>query len=65
MDTNLILHIDQFQNHYLIISGIYSNKTLSILDRNLNQVKEFEFKNIQLWGADFHHIESTKILISA
>ncbi|AWV98360.1 hypothetical protein [Arcticibacterium luteifluviistationis] len=64
MDTNLISHIEQFQNHYLIISGIYSNKTLSILDGNLNQVKEYKFENIQIWGADFHHIESTKILIS-
>lgn len=58
MDLSLISNIENFKNHYLIISGIYSDKKLSILNRELNQIDEFEFSNIQLLGADFHKEEN-------
>lgn len=63
MTSNLISHIEQFNNHYLIISGYSGNYTLSILDRELGIVTEFSFDKVDIWGADFH-IDSDRALIS-
>lgn len=65
MDIHLISHIKEFKGHYLVISGIYSDKTISILNRSLNIIKEFKISSISVWGADFHISESeSKVLIS-
>jgi hypothetical protein len=65
METNLISHIAKYKDYYLFISGIYSDKTLSVLDKELNILSEHKFDGITMWGADFHIDEDrTKILIS-
>lgn len=65
MKIDLISHIEEFGNNYLVISGIYGGKTLSILNESLDVVQEFEIPGIELWGADFHISEvQNKVLIS-
>ncbi len=65
MDIHLISHIEEFKEHYLVISGIYSDKSLTILNRSLSIVQEFKIPEISVWGADFHISDSeNKALIS-
>ena len=65
MKIGLISHIEEFGNNYLVVSGIYGGKILSILNESLKIVKEFEISGIELWGADFHVSEiENKVLIS-
>ncbi|MBU2994919.1 hypothetical protein KO500_00640 [Cellulophaga baltica] len=63
MTLNLISHIEQFNNHYLIISGYSGNYTLSVLDKTLKIITEFSFDNVDIWNANFH-IDENKVLIS-
>ncbi len=63
MTPDLISHIEQFNNHYLIISGYSGNYTLSILDKTLKIITEFSFDNVDIWNANFH-IDENKVLIS-
>ena len=65
MKVDLISHIQEFDDHYLVISGINDGKLLSVLNKSLELVQEFEITSIQLWGADFHISElEKKVLIS-
>jgi hypothetical protein len=65
MSPDLISNVTKYKDNYLIISGVYGDKTLSILDKELNTLSEHKFEGISMWGADFHIDENNlKILIS-
>ncbi len=54
MDVKFISHFEKLKDYYLFISGIRNSKKLSITDRKLNLIEEFEFENINVWGVNFH-----------
>ena len=60
MDVSLISGITSFCNHYLVISGIYGSKTVSVLNPDVEIVCEFPIEGISVWGHDFHVQEATK-----
>lgn len=65
MTPDLISNVAKYKDYYLFISGIYGNKVLSILDKELNILSEHKFEGISIWGADFHIDDNkSKILIS-
>lgn len=65
MTPYLLANISTFKDYYLVISGTYHNRILSILDKSLQIISEHEFIGVQMWGEDFHVDETnSKVLIS-
>lgn len=65
MTPDLLANITTYKDYFLVISGAYGNRVLSILDRELKIVSEHYFTGIQMWEEDFHIDEkNSRILIS-
>lgn len=65
MKPDLLANITTYKDYFLVISGAYGNRILSILDRELRIVSEHDFTGIQMWAEDFHIDETnSRILIS-
>jgi len=65
MSPNLLVQTVKYKNYFLVISGIYGGRKLTVLDNQLNEISEYDFSGIQMWGEEFHiDEENSKILIS-
>ena len=65
MSPDLLVETVKYKNYFLVISGIYGGRILTVLDNQLNKVSEHDFSGIQMWDEEFHiDEESSKILIS-
>jgi len=65
MSPDLLVQTVKYKNYFLVISGIYGGRTLTVLDNQLNKVSEHDFSGIQMWDVEFHiDEENSKILIS-
>ena len=65
MSPDLLVETVKYKNYFLVISGIYGGRTLTVLDNQLNKISEHDFSGIQMWDEEFHiDEESSKILIS-
>lgn len=65
MSPDLLVDTIKYKNYFLVISGIYGGRTLSVLDEQLNKISEHEFSGIQMWEEEFHiDEENSKVLIS-
>lgn len=65
MKPDLLANITAYKDYFLVISGAYGNRVLTILDGDLRIVSEHDFTGIQMWGQDFHIDDvNSRILIS-
>jgi len=65
MSPDLLVETVKYKNYFLVISGIYGGRTLTVLDNQLNKISEHDFSGIQMWDEEFHiDEENSKILIS-
>ncbi|WNB18686.1 hypothetical protein [Marivirga arenosa] len=65
MSPDLLVDTVKYKNYFLVISGIYGGRTLTVLDNQLQEISEHDFTGIQMWDEEFHiDEENSKILIS-
>ena len=65
MTPSLFVDMTSYKDYFLLISGAYGNRVLTVLDRELGIVSEHEFSGIEMWEEEFHIDEAaSKVLIS-
>ena len=65
MTPSLFVDMTSYKDYFLLVSGTYGDRVLTVLDRELGIVSEHEFSGIEMWGEEFHLDEAaTKVLIS-
>lgn len=65
MSPDLLVKTVKYKKYFLVISGIYDGRKLTVFDNQLNKINELDFDGIQMWAEEFHiDEEKSKILIS-
>jgi hypothetical protein len=65
MTPSLLASITSYKDYFLVISGTYGDRVLTVLDRELGIVSELDFSGVQMWEEAFHIDEAaSKVLIS-